>query len=77
MDFVMVSSIVGVLRNSLDVLFLGGSESLTLAIWGSVLFVMAAGVRALLAPTSRLQLRQGKADLNYIAEHSSLTEGRA
>ena len=34
MDFVMASSILGIVRDSAQMLLLGGSESLSLALWG-------------------------------------------
>ena len=69
MDFVNGSSILGVLRDSAEVLLLGGSESLSLVLWGSALLAVGAGVKALLAPTQRLnfQATSGQRELRLRA----------
>ena len=77
MDFLIASSILGVLRDSAEVLLLGNSESLSLVLWGSVLLAVGASVKALLAPKRRFNVRQPQAHVNYVSEHRSLTQGQA
>jgi hypothetical protein len=71
MDFVMASSILGVVRDGAQMLLLGGSESLSLAIWGSGLLAMGA-----LARRHHFRVAGGKVPVNYLAKHGSLTESR-
>ncbi len=77
MSFVMGSSILGALWDSAEILLLGGSEPLSLVLWGSAFFATAAAMKALLAPTRRFHMTESKAQLNCVAEHRSLTESRA
>ena len=77
MDFVMTSSILGAVRDSVAVLLLGGSESLSLCLWGCGLLVIGTWVKASLALTHRCHDKETQAHLNYIPEHRSLTESRA
>ena len=76
MGSVMASSIFGALRDSAEMLLLGGPESLSLALWGCGLLVLAAWVRAS-HERHRLGAKERQAKLNYLSEHRSLTESRA